>query len=158
MSAKVEDKRTVIDMFVEGARKGFTIATTSMMPNVVLAFIIIKALGVSGLLTVIGKVCAPVMALWGLPGEAATVIVASFLSMGGAIGVAASLYTTDIIDSVHATLLLPAIYIMGNPMQNVGRCLGTAGVNTKYYGIITAICIVNALLCMWVMRLLLAFF
>lgn len=158
MSAKVEVKRTVIDMFVEGARKGFTISTTSMMPNVVLAFIIIKALAISGLLKVIGNVCAPVMALWGLPGEAATVIVASFMSMGGAIGVAASLYTAGIIDPIHATLLLPAIYIMGNPMQNVGRCLGTAGVNTKYFGIITGICILNTFLCMWVMRLLLVFF
>jgi len=158
MSANVEVKKSVIDMFVDGARKGFTIATTNMLPNVVLAFIVIKALHVSGLLQIIGTVCAPIMALWGLPGEAATVLVSAFMSMGGGIGVAASLYTSGILGSADVTLLLPAIYLMGNPMQNVGRCLGTAGVDTKYFGIITAICIANSLLSMWVMRLLLVFF
>lgn len=158
MSTSIETKKSVIDLFVDGARKGFTIATTNMLPNVILAFIVIKALQVSGLLQIIGNVCAPIMALWGLPGEAATVLVAAFMSMGGGVGVAASLYTSSILGNADVTLLLPAIYIMGNPMQNVGRCLGTAGVDTKYFGVITAICVLNSLASMWVMRLLLVFF
>lgn len=151
-------QKSVIDMFVDGARKGFTIATTNMLPNVMLAFIIIKALQISGLLEIIGNVCSPIMALWGLPGEAATVLVAAFMSMGGSVGVAASLVATGLLSGVDVTILLPAIYIMGNPMQNVGRCLGTSGVDTNYFGIITAICVINALLSMWVMRLLTIFF
>ncbi|MBF9270699.1 hypothetical protein I4I70_16610, partial [Enterobacter hormaechei] len=51
-------------------------------------------------------------------------------------------------------ILLPAIYLMGNPVQNTGRCLGTAGVNPKYYPHIITICVINALLSMWVMQLL----
>ena len=53
-----------------------------------------------------------------------------------------------------ATVLLPAIYLMGNPVQNTGRCLGTAGVNPKYYPHIIGVCVINALLSMWVMQLL----
>lgn len=151
-------EKSFIDLFVDGARKGLNIAVMNMMPNVIFAFIIIKALQASGLLKLIGDVCAPVMALWGLPGEAATVLVAAFMSMGGGVGVAASLYNAGSINGMDASLLLPAIYIMGNPMQNVGRCLGTAGVDTKYFGVVTVICVSCSLLSMWFMRFLLLFF
>jgi spore maturation protein SpmB len=156
-STATANKKTVLDMFIDGMRRGWTIATTNMMPNVVLAFILIRALQVSGLLDLIGKVFGPVMALWGMPGQAAMVIVASFMSMGGGVGVAASLYLSGTLTPADITALLPAIYIMGNPMQNVGRCLGTAEVQTKYFTVVTLICIVNSLLAMWVMKFLLAF-
>ena len=51
----------------------FTIATTNLLPNVVMAFVI-QALKITGLLDWVGHICEPVMALWGLPGEAATVL------------------------------------------------------------------------------------
>ncbi len=70
-------RTNVMDMFIDGARRGFTIATTSLLPNVVMAFVIIQALKVTGLLEVVGRVCEPVMALWGLPGESATVLLAA---------------------------------------------------------------------------------
>lgn len=86
-------RKNVMDMFIDGARRGFTIATTNLLPNVVMAFVIIQALKITGLLDWVGHICQPVMALWGLPGEAATVLLASLMSMGGAVGVAASLAT-----------------------------------------------------------------
>lgn len=86
-------RKNVMDMFINGARRGFTIATTNLLPNVVMAFVIIQALKITGLLDWVGHICQPVMALWGLPGEAATVLLASLMSMGGAVGVAASLAT-----------------------------------------------------------------
>lgn len=158
MSVNTSKKQNVVDMFVTGARSGFTIATTNLLPNVVLAFVIIHALNVTGLLTLFGKVCGPVMALWGLPGEAAAVLLASFMSMGGGVGVAASLFMAKSLGAADLTLLLPAIYLMGNPVQNVGRCLGTAGVDTRYFTPITVICVLNALISMWVMRAILIFF
>jgi len=128
-------RKNVMDMFIDGARRGFTIATTNLLPNVVMAFVIIQALKITGLLDWVGHICEPVMALWGLPGEAATVLLAALMSMGGAVGVAASLATA------------------GNPVQNVGRCLGTAEVNAKYYPHIITVCVINALLSIWVMQL-----
>lgn len=65
-------RKNVMDMFIDGARRGFTIATTNLLPNVVMAFVIIQALKITGLLDWVGHICEPVMALWGLPGEAAT--------------------------------------------------------------------------------------
>ncbi|MFP2240025.1 YjiG family protein [Pseudescherichia vulneris] len=145
--------KNVMDMFIDGARRGFTIATTSLLPNVVMAFVIIQALKVTGLLEIVGKVCEPIMALWGLPGEAATVLLAAVMSMGGGVGVCASLIMAGSLNGHDATVLLPAIYLMGNPVQNVGRCLGTAGVLPKYYPHIIAVCVINALLSIWVMQL-----
>ena len=151
MTAQV--RKNVMDMFIDGARRGFTIATTNLLPNVVMAFVIIQALKITGLLTLVGDVCQPIMALWGLPGEAATVLLASLLSMGGAVGVAASLVTAATLSGHDVTVLLPAIYLMGNPVQNVGRCLGTAEVNAKYYPHFIGICVINSLLSIWVMQL-----
>lgn len=69
--------KNIIDLFIEGVRKGFTIGTTNMMPNVIMAFVIIKILNVTGVLKLLGTVFAPVMALWGLPGEAVTVLISA---------------------------------------------------------------------------------
>lgn len=155
---EITNKQNVLDMFVGGARKGFNIATQSLMPNVIMAFIIIRALDVTGLLTLFGKLFAPVMALWGLPGEAAAVLLASFMSMGGGIGVAVGMYTSQFLNATDITVLVPAIYLMGNPMQNMGRCLGIAEVATRHYAVIIGICILNALLSIWAMRVILLFF
>ena len=141
-----QPRKNIMDMFIDGARRGFTIATTSLLPNVVMAFVIIQALKVTGLLDIVGNVCEPVMALWGLPG--------AVMSMGGGVGVCASLVAAGSLNGHDATILLPAIYLMGNPVQNTGRCLGTAGVNPKYYPHIITVCVINALLSMWLMQLL----
>ena len=146
-------RKNVMDMFIDGARRGFTIATTNLLPNVVMAFVSIQALKITGLPDWVGHICEPVMALWGLPGEAATVLLAALMSMGGAVGVAASLATAGALTGHDVTVLLPAMYLMGNPVQNVGRCLGTAEVNAKYYPHIITVCVINALLSIWVMQL-----
>ncbi|TBR69052.1 hypothetical protein FEK50_03790 [Escherichia sp. E2586] len=51
------------------------------------------------------------------------------------------------------TVLLPAMYLMGNPVQNVDRCMETAKVNAKGYPHIIAVGVINALLSIWVMQL-----
>ena len=76
-------KEMVTDVFVRGARQGWGIAIGSMLPNVLMAFVIIKALQITGLLKLIGIACGPVMAVFGLPGEAAPVLLAAWMSMGG---------------------------------------------------------------------------
>ena len=160
--AEQEKKKNIIDLFIEGCRKGWDTGIRNMMPNVIMAFVIIKALNVTGLLKILGSVFAPIMALWGLPGEAITVLVSSFMSMGGGIGVgfagqknaAAGLLGSNVLSPKDITVLMPAIYLMGSLIQYLGRCLGTAEVNSKYYGIMVGIAVLNALLAMWVMKLL----
>ena len=153
----VKVNKNILDLFIEGARKGFTIGTTSLLPNVVMAFVVIRILDVTGLLHLIGVVFEPIMGLWGLPGEATTVLITALMSMGGGVGVAMSLYTAGTLDAMQITVIIPAIYLMGNPVQNVGRCLGIAEVNTKHYPAIILICVINALLSIWAMRLIMMF-
>ena len=88
MAEQVKAKRgNVIDAFVDGARNGLKIAFNSMLPNTLFGFTLTIILNLTGLADVIGVVFAPVMRIFGLPGVAATAVMAIFLSMGGAAGV-----------------------------------------------------------------------
>ena len=59
-------------------------------------------------------------------------------------------YLIGMTRSDYANSVIPRY---GNPVQNVGRCLGTAEVNAKYYPHIITVCVINALLSIWVMQL-----
>ena len=142
--------RPITDIFVDGARKGWNIGIKNIVPNVLMAFVITQVLLVSGLLSLMGRVFAPVMGVFGLPGQAIMVLGSAFLAMGSAVGVAASLYTGGILTKTHITILMPAIYLMGAQVQYLGRILGTAGVRPhKMYFVI---CFINAAIAMFVMR------
>lgn len=144
--------KSIVDVFVDGARKGWTIGTTSIIPNVLMAFAIIQVLKVTGLLDILGRIFNPVMAIFGVPGEAVMVLVSTWLSMGGGVGVAASLYAAGKLTTTHVTILLPAIFLMGAQVQYMGRLLGTAGVPAKHYPLLFGISIANALIAMVIMR------
>ena len=74
MSGHESANPMVTDVFVKGAVQGWNIAVTSTISNVLMAFVIIKVLNHSGLLTIFGELFAPIMAIFGLPGEAAAVL------------------------------------------------------------------------------------
>ncbi|MFW5988374.1 MAG: YjiG family protein [bacterium] len=151
MSDSQQDKM-ITDVFVEGARRGWNVSVKNMLPNVVMAFVIIHALEISGLLDIIGNILGPVMAIFGLPGEGAAVLAGAWLSMGGGAGVAASLFKSGALNGEHITILLPAIFLMGAQIQYAGRLLGTANVKSEHYGILFGICIFNALISLLVMN------
>lgn len=150
-------KKNVVDCFVGGARSGLDICLHSTIPNVIFAFVLIQILNLTGLTSLIGTICKPVMVIFGLPGIAATVLVASLLSIGGGVGVAASLAVSGSLNNEHIAILLPAIFLMGALFQYMGRILGTAEIKKKYYVPLFAIAIINGLLSMLVMRVILLF-
>lgn len=147
-------KKSIIDVFVEGARKGFKVNLNSMVPNLIMAFVLIQVLKVTGLLDLLGTVCAPIMTVFGLPGEGIMVLFAAWLAMGGGVGAAAGLFTEGILTPEQVSILIPAIFLMGAQAQYMGRCLGTAGVQGRFYGPLLLIAIVNAICSMLVMRFL----
>ncbi len=155
---KVQIKKTPFDVFVDGARKGWNLATSSTVPNILMAFVIIEILKITGLLNLIGVVFGPVMALFGLPGEAATILMASWLSGGGGVGVASALFTGGSLNLNELAIVLPSIFILCSQVQYLGRVLGTAGVQAKYYGVMIGITVVCALLSLVTMRFLVAIF
>ena len=134
MSAVMTKKPMVTDIFVEGARKGWAIGTHSILPNLVMAFVLIRMLSVSGLLTYFGTLCEPVMAIFGLPGESAMALMAAYMSIGGGVGVAV------------------AIFIMGGQIAYMGRCLGAIGIGGRTLLVIMCIPPIIAVGSLLVMR------
>lgn len=145
----------ITDIFIEGARKGWNIATTSTLPNVVMAFILIKALEITGALSLMGTLFSPLMGLFGLPGEAAAILIGAWMSMGGAVGVAIGLFDRGIITGEHLAILVPAIYLLGSQVQYLGRILGVIGTRAGRIPLMVGISVINAFLSMWLMRVIL---
>lgn len=148
-----KSKPSVMDIFVRGARKGWDVAIDNIIPNVLMAYVCITILNVTGLLKMAGKLFAPVMAIWGLPGEAIMVLLSALMSMGGAVGVAVALFNNNALDAKAITIVIPAIYLLGSKIQYVGRLLGTAGVAAKHYPILIGISILNAGVAMFIMKM-----
>ena len=115
--ATTSKKMMITDVFVNGAFQGWNIATHSTIPNVLMAFVIIKMLNISGALDFIGTCLGPVMAIFGLPGEAAMILLGGWMSMGGGVGVAVALFDKGAVDGTQLAIVIPAIYLMGSQVQ-----------------------------------------
>ena len=151
--SEMQEKPMLTDVFVSGVKRGWGIATGSMLPNVLMAFILIYVLKLTGILDLIGTVCGPVMKVFGLPGEALMVLLAAWLSMGGGVGVASSLFAAGSLSLHDIAVLAPAIYLMGSQVQYIGRLLGVVGTPGKYIPVMVLISIINALLALLVMQI-----
>lgn len=149
-----QSNKMITDVFVEGARKGWAIATSSTIPNILMAFVIIEILKITGLLTILGKIFEPLMGIFGLPGEAATVLLSGWMSMGGGVGVAVSLFSNGILTGTHLAILAPAIYLMGSQVQYMGRILGVVGVRGSRIPLMIGISVLNAFIAMFIMNIL----
>ena len=148
-----QEKPMLTDVFVSGVKRGWGIATGSMLPNVLMAFILIYVLKLTGILDLLGSLFAPVMKIFGLPGEALMVLLAAWLSMGGGVGVATSLFAAGSLSLHDIAVLAPAMYLMGSQVQYIGRLLGVVGTPGKYIPVMVLISIINALLALLVMQI-----
>lgn len=90
-ATQVKKSNNPFDIFITGLRKGFNVAINNLMPNVLMAFVLAYILDLFGVMAFLGKVCGPVMSIFDLPGQAITVLCATWLSCGAGVGVAASL-------------------------------------------------------------------
>ena len=144
MSGHESANPMVTDVFVKGAVQGWNIAVTSTIPNVLMAFVI---------LTIFGELFAPIMAIFGLPGEAAAVLLGGWMSMGGGVGVAVSLFDQGLLTGEHVAIVAPSIYLMGSQVQYMGRCLGVIGIKGSNLFKIMALPIVTAFVSLFVMKL-----
>lgn len=152
MSAKPE-KPMITDVFVDGVKRGWNIAIGSMLPNVLMAFVLIHILNLTGILTLLGKLFQPIMAIFGLPGEAMMVLLAAWMSMGGGVGVASGLLAAGSIGLNDIAVLAPAMYLMGSQVQYIGRLLGVVGVPGKHIPIMLIISLINAFGSLFIMQL-----
>ena len=151
-NAKPAAPSNPFDIFVIGARKGFQVAINNLMPNIMMAYVIAEILNLVGAMQFIGKIFAPMMGIFGLPGEAVTVLLTTWLSSSAGTGVAVSLITKGVLNGTHASILIPALFLMGAQLQYMGRLLGVADVPKKYWPLLMVASILNACIAMIVMR------
>ncbi len=151
-NTQVNSSNNPFDIFVTGARKGFHIAIHNLLPNVLMAYVIAEVLNLLGVMGVVGQIFAPVMGLFGLPGEAITVLLTAWLSSSAGTGVAVSLLSKGVLTGSDITILAPAIFLMGSQLQYMGRLLGVSDVPKKYWPLLMLTSILNAAIAMFVMR------
>ena len=151
-NAKPATSNNPFDIFVIGARKGWQIAINNLLPNVLMAYVIAEILNILGAMQLIGKLFGPLMGIFGLPGEAVTVLLTTWLSSSAGTGVAVSLLAKGTLNGTHASILIPALFLMGAQLQYMGRLLGVADVPKKYWPLLMVASILNACIAMFVMR------
>ncbi len=140
------------DIFIIGLRKGFNVAINNLLPNVLMAFVLAYILDLFGVMAFLGKVCGPVMSIFDLPGQAITVLCATWLSCGAGVGVAASLLATGTLSGTDVTIMSPALLLMASQIQYMGRLLGVAEVPKKYWPLLMLNSILMAVIGMLIMR------
>ena len=140
------------DIFIVGLKKGLNIGLYSLLPNVLMAFVLTYILQLFGVLDFLGHTCGGVMGLFGLPGEAITVLLATWLSCGAGVGVAASLASSNILGPAELTILSPALILMASQIQYMGRLLGVANVPKRYWPVLMLHSVLMGCIGMIVMR------
>lgn len=153
----VEVRKGIFEHFMDGVRKGWNIFTNNMFPSIVMAYMLIQVLQVTGLMDVIARVFQPVMAIFGLPGIAMVALVSGFFSKGGGCATAALLFKQGSLTAQHCTILLPAIVLFGGLLGQWVRIVVTAGVPGKRYGLMFAVAAIDSILAMWVMKAITSF-
>lgn len=140
------------DIFIIGARKGFNIAVNNLVPNILMAYAVSEVLRILGVMKMVGEIFGPMMFIFGLPGEAVTVLLTAWLSSSAAVGLAASMFANGILEPRHVTILMPAFFLMGAQLQYMGRLLGVADVPKRYWPLLMSASILNAMLAMLLMN------
>lgn len=92
----------VYEVFIEGAKEGFEVAVR-IIPYLVGILVAVGMVRAAGLLDLLGRALAPVLALVGVPAETLPMVLVRPLSGSGADGVMVELMKTHGADSLPAT-------------------------------------------------------
>ena len=140
------------DIFIIGARKGFNVAINNLVPNILMAYAVAQVLQIMGVMKFLGEVFGPAMVIFGLPGEAVTVILTAWLSSSAAVGLAANMAANGLLDAYAITVLMPCFFLLGAQLQYMGRLLGVADVPKKYWPLLMSASFLNAICAMLLMN------
>ena len=140
------------DIFIIGARKGLNITLNNLVPNILMAYAVAEVLRILGVMKMVGEIFGPLMFVFGLPGEAVTVVLTAWLSSSASVGLAANMAANGILDARHVTILMPCFFLVGAQLQYMGRLLGVADVPKRYWPLLMSASLLNALCAMLVMN------
>ncbi len=138
-----------------GAKKRIYIGVEQIVPAMVLGYIIIQFLQLTGLVEIIGMVFTPIMAIFGLPGESVIVLVSAFFAKAAGAATAANLYAAGTITAAQATILLIPSMLMGTLVGHFARIVLVTDTNPKHRGLLLAIPVIVSVVGMLLMRVVL---
>lgn len=156
MKNKAEAKPGLISSFNAGAGNGLNLALKSMIPALLMGYLVMQFLTVSNLISVIEVVFSPLMGIFGLPGVAVSALLMAYLTSSGSLGIAANLYLTGLVNESQIAIIVVGIFCLDSTIQYIGRVLGTSGVKTKYYPLFIGMNTINAVFGMVIARIVIA--
>lgn len=148
----------ILDDFINGCRKGIDMALYNLTPNFIMAFVLIRILGITGVMDVLGNVLNPVMGIFGLPGQAGIVFVTAWLSIPGGMAAMVALAAEGVFTGLQVATLIPMMYLMGGQIQYTGRILNVVKTPTKYFFPIYIIGFLSSIIIGLLMRVIVSFF
>lgn len=154
---KTENKKGVIEVFMGGAKKGLYIGLEQILPAMILGYVIVEVLKLTGIIDVLGVVFGPVMGIFGLPGQSVIVLLSAFFAKAAGAATAANLFSEGIINAPQATILLMPSMLMGTLVGHYARIVLVSNTNAKYRSLLLAVPIIDSIFGMLLMRLVLTF-
>ena len=142
--ATTTKKKPIIDVFLGGAKRGFYIGVETVLPSMILGYVIMQFLTLTGLMDVLAIVCAPIMRLF-----------AAFFSKAAGAAAAASLFGEGVLTAAQCTILIIPCMLMGTLVGHFSRIVLVCGVEPKRQPLMLAVPIVDSIVGMLVMRLIL---
>lgn len=154
--AKAKPKLNIIEEFMVGAKKGFYLGVEMIAPAMILAYALIVFLDITGLMKIIGNVLGPVMALFGLPGEAMVALIAAFFAKAAGAAATASLYGEGVLTAAQATILFPACITMGTLVGHFMRIVIVSNANKRWHSLLLCVPIFDAIISMYITKIVLS--
>ena len=149
------EKKSFVEIFMDGAYKGWTMGIRSMLTALVLAYALMSMLDVSGAMDLLEVVFSPVMGILSLPGVAITPLIAALMSKPGGVAAAVALYNQGLMTDREVTAIFPALVLMGGLVSQYVRVVVVSGTEKSKHGLLIGNTIVIALLSIPLMNLLL---
>ena len=148
-------KKGLLEVFLAQGKRGFYIGVEVILPSMILAYVIIAFLQLTGLINILSYIFSPIMGLFGLPGEGVAVLISAFLSKATGAGAAMEMYNTGTLTAAQCAVCLMPSMLMGTLVGHFARVVLIADVNPKHRLPMIAIALLDLAIGMWLMRLLL---
>lgn len=152
-AAAPKTKKSIIEVFMAGAKKGFYIGIEQILPAMILGYVIIQFLKLTGLIELLNAIFGPVMGIFGLPGEAIVVLLSAFFSKAAGAASAASLYSEGVLTTAQCTILIIPCMLMGTLVGHFARIILVSNVNPRHRNWMLLVPIFDSIVGMLLMRL-----
>lgn len=145
-------KLGAIESFMSGCKKGVHVCLDNIMPAMVLGYVIIQLLMLTGLINFLSVIAGPIMQLFGLPGEAVAVFIAAIFAKASGAAAAANLHNQGVLTAAQATLCVVPSMLMGTLVGHYARCVLVSGVESKRRLLLLVLPIVDTVIGLFLMR------